>query len=230
MVAVESSLHPLFIGSFNRLGVAPPGLGCRPFDQQRGGFVIAEAAAAVCLEGDLDEPPTADDPRVIACVERFACGADATHLTSGDPDGFTLGRVLSRVIDNRPLDLIHAHGTGTLANDPIELHAIEQSLLQVGGRQHSPVLYSHKGAIGHSLGAAGLVAVAINCLCHRNGVVPPNVCTARSAAHARRVASIRQLSVPCLPQPSRRRGLRRRGGGGVAGFVTRVIPQWNGGT
>ena len=40
-----------------------------------------------------------------------------------------------------------------------------------------PLVYSHKGALGHSLGAAGLVAVALSCLMHRHGIVPPNVRT-----------------------------------------------------
>ena len=42
-----------------------------------------------------------------------------------------------------------------------------------------PLLYSHKGALGHSLGAAGLVAVVLNALAHRHGIVPPNVRTSR---------------------------------------------------
>jgi len=102
-------------------------------------------------------------------------GGDACHLTAGDPDGLTLGRMLNRVIDGRPIDLIHAHGTGTIANDPVELAAIERAL--PSGCEKLPSLYSHKGALGHSLGAAGLVSVVINCLCHREGIVPPNVAT-----------------------------------------------------
>ena len=103
-------------------------------------------------------------------------GADASHLTGADPHGATLSRLLKHVIHARSIDLIHAHGTGTVTNDPIELSAIESSL----SPQHEgilPLLYSHKGALGHSLGAAGLVAVVINCLCHRHGVIPPNVHT-----------------------------------------------------
>jgi len=38
-----------------------------------------------------------------------------------------------------------------------------------------PAVYSHKGAIGHTVGAAGLVSVVLNVLMHRHGVVPPNV-------------------------------------------------------
>lgn len=222
VVAAESSLHPLFIGSFQRLGVlAPPAHGCRPFDRDRAGFLISEAAAAICLEA-LDSQH--ESPAPFAIVEKFAMAADAFHLTSGDPKGGELRRALARVIDRRPVELIHAHGTGTLANDPVELAAIEQTLAEqndseprlsrsrlgaadVGGAAKpqaagecdpfplepcneriapgaskasaatAPDLYSHKGALGHSLGAAGLVAVAINCMMHRHGIVPPNVRT-----------------------------------------------------
>ncbi len=51
VVAAESSLHPLFQATFKRLGVlADPADGCRPFDTNRSGFLLAEAAAAVCVE------------------------------------------------------------------------------------------------------------------------------------------------------------------------------------
>jgi 3-oxoacyl-[acyl-carrier-protein] synthase II len=46
VVAAEASVHPLFLGSFKRLGVLPrEGVGCRPFDETRDGFLMSEAAA-----------------------------------------------------------------------------------------------------------------------------------------------------------------------------------------
>jgi 3-oxoacyl-[acyl-carrier-protein] synthase II len=102
-------------------------------------------------------------------VERWAIGGDGTHLTGGDPEAKSLRRLLSRVAVGR-VGLVHAHGTGTAVSDPVELAAIES----IVGAAH-PVLYSHKGALGHSLGAAGLVSVVINCLCHSHGMVPGNV-------------------------------------------------------
>jgi 3-oxoacyl-[acyl-carrier-protein] synthase II len=166
VVGAEASVHPLFIGSFQRLGVLPPpGYGCRPFDRQRKGFLMSDAAAAVCLERTRRS--------AIAHVEHFAMGADATHLTASDPAGAVLRRLLKQVIGNDDsVDLIHAHGTGTIANDAIELNAIDSVFADADNR---PSLYSHKGAIGHSLGAAGMVAVVLNCLMHRQGIVPPNV-------------------------------------------------------
>jgi len=160
VIGVESSRHPLFIGCFQRLGVLPPkGIGCRPFDARREGFLISEAAAAVCLE-------RVKSPDGGIYVDRYATGATAGHLTTGDPDGAALRYLLKRVIDGGEVDLIHAHGTGTLAHDPVELAAIDETVGEA-----RPLVYSHKGALGHSLGAAGLISVVLNCIMHREGCV-----------------------------------------------------------
>jgi 3-oxoacyl-(acyl-carrier-protein) synthase len=166
VVATEASVHPLFVSSFRRLGVlCDEGMPCRPFDLNRRGFLMSEAAAAVCLERD----PAV---RRLAAVERFAMGGDAIHLTAGDPAGVVLRRLLNQVVNDHPVDLIHAHATGTELHDAVELAAIADLHLD-----NSPVVYSHKAALGHSLGAAGLVSIAINCLCHGGGRVPGNVNT-----------------------------------------------------
>lgn len=187
VVAVEASVHPLFLGSFDRLGIlAKPGAGCRPFDVRRKGFYMSEAGAAVLLE--------AADTRSSASVyvEDFALGGDATHLTGGDPDGRVLRHLLGRVIDpSRPLDLIHAHGTGTELNDATELAAIESCLSATWDQP--PVLYSHKAALGHSLGASGLLSVVINCACHATGTIPPNARTT-SPLEATRVTIPRSVT------------------------------------
>jgi 3-oxoacyl-[acyl-carrier-protein] synthase II len=169
IVAAEASVHSLFLASFARLGVLPrDGIGCRPFDLMRQGFLMSEAAAAVCLEAN-------EEGRKGIVIDRFALGADASHLTAGDTEGFPLSRVIQQVIGNDSVDFIHAHGTGTVANDPVELMAIERTLAEKSSEP--PSLYSHKGALGHSLGAAGLVSVVINVICHRRGMIPPNVRT-----------------------------------------------------
>jgi 3-oxoacyl-[acyl-carrier-protein] synthase II len=199
VVATEASVHPLFLGSFQRLGVlARPGAGCRPFDQHREGFVMSEAAAAVLLEAEdaIESPRLASrgfsgtDP---VCLDRFALGADATHMTGGDPAARVLRHLLSRVIDDRPVDLFHAHGTGTLSNDPTELAALESTL---GGCPDRPAVYSHKGALGHSLGAAGLLSVVLNCQAHATGVVPPNVQTHNPLPASRVTVSREPVSKP----------------------------------
>lgn len=174
VVAAEASVHPLFLGSFQRLGVlAKPGEGCRPFDQNRTGFYMSEAAAAVLLEAESNKRDDRGSTGPVY-LERFALGGDATHLTGSDPELRTLRRLLTHAIDGRPVDLVHAHGTGTVANDAAELAAIESC---VAPQRRPPSLYSHKGALGHSLGAAGLVSVCINCQAHGTGTVPSNAQT-----------------------------------------------------
>ena len=132
VVAAEASVHPLFIGSFQRLGVLPPpGWGCRPFDQTRRGFLMSEAAAAVWLVpaqllADADDPGQPQSSRLI--IDRFAWGEDATHLTGMDPAGRIMRRVVAEAIGEEPLDLIHAHGTATELNDPAELSAFNAAV------------------------------------------------------------------------------------------------------
>lgn len=173
VVAAEASVHPLFLASFRRLGVLPPpGVPCRPFDENRRGFLMSEAAAAICVEADHHDKSNAKQiGQSRIAIERFAMAGDATHMTAGDPTGAILQHLLTQVIADQPVDLIHAHGTGTVFNDPVELNAIDQS---IAPHQRPPIIYSHKGALGHSLGAAGLISIVINCLCHRCGKVPPN--------------------------------------------------------
>lgn len=211
VVAAEASVHPLFIGSFKRLGVLPrEGVGCRPFDRDRDGFLVSEAAAAVCVER-LD-----DSRRPIVAIDRIAIGGDATHLTGSDPHGRTLGYLLRKVIDDRSVDLFHAHATGTPLNDPIELAAMEACVAPAqGGKPH---IYSHKGAVGHSLGAAGMVSVVLNCASHQTGVIPPNVQTRHPLPTTNTV-----LSLPAMTKPIRRSVTTAAGFGGavaVAGLAS----------
>jgi 3-oxoacyl-[acyl-carrier-protein] synthase II len=259
VVAAESSLHPLFLASFGRLGVlADPKIGCRPFDQNRAGFLVSEAAAAVCIstapsvpftpspgtpaEGGgggllrgpgkdphpkppLFEPePQSRRPEYQGrgirsgggvCIERFALAADAAHLTGGDPSGRMTRRLLASVLDGHEVDLIHAHGTGTDANDQTELAAIQSVI----GDTH-PSIYSHKGALGHSLGAAGLIAVVLNCLCHADGRIPGNV----RSTHPLEMGSA-QLSTEPTARPVNRSVVIASGFGGAGAAVTLKIKE-----
>jgi 3-oxoacyl-[acyl-carrier-protein] synthase II len=166
VIAAEAALHPLFLACFDRLGVLPrEGVGCRPFDQRREGFLVSEAAAAVCLE-------RSESARALAIIDRVALGSDATTITGADPSGAVLQRMLRHVTADHCIDLVHAHGTATKANDPVELTAIERCCGDA-----RPIVYSHKGALGHSLGASGLVSLVLSCEMHRRGTVLGNVRT-----------------------------------------------------
>jgi 3-oxoacyl-[acyl-carrier-protein] synthase II len=188
VVAAEASVHPMFVGTFRRLGVlAKSGAGCRPFDQHRDGFLMSEAAAAVWVQraGDpaqLPSTPGVAGPLRLA-IDGVALGGDATHLTGMDPSGRVLRRLIVTAIASQPVDVVHAHGTGTILNDQVELEAINAA---TATQQQAPVIYSHKAALGHSLGASGLVSAVLNYQMHSQGMIPPNVRTT-SPIHAGRL-------------------------------------------
>lgn len=184
VVASESSLHDLWHGTFRRIGVlAPPGEPGRPFDASHAGFVISEAAAALLLERRAPRPG-----EVVVADARMA--GDAYHLTGSDPDGGMLRHLIASVAAGNPIGLVHAHATGT-GSDPIELGAIDATL--GGGR---PIVYSHKGAIGHTLGASGLMAAALTTRMLRDRRVPPHA-TMRNPIDAVRCRLATSTSTTC---------------------------------
>ena len=173
VVAAESSLHGIWSATFKRLGVlAPPGQPGRPFDVDRAGFVIAEAAAALTLERRV---PRAGD----VVIESVRLAGDAHHLTGSDPAGVALRRLIADVSGGATIDFVHAHATAT-GVDAIELAAIDATLCA-----SRPIVYSHKGATGHTLGASGLLATALTLRAMHESRVPP-LATTRAAIDAGR--------------------------------------------
>lgn len=160
VVGCESSVHPIFSATFLRMGALSKRGECRPFDHDRDGFLLSEAAAAVCLDVHTTEG---------LWIDATGLYADAHHITAVDPQADALKRVLMRLNPEKGVDLIHAHGTATALNDPVELYAIE-SCLRPGDRPH---LFSHKAALGHTQGAAGMIAVVLNVMMHERRKVLP---------------------------------------------------------
>lgn len=215
VVAAESSLHPIFLASFKRLGVlSPPDQPLRPLDVRRNGFFISEAAAAICLERRQTTPNE-------LVIDRFAQGGDAYHLTGAEPGGRIQRYCLMRAIAGRSVDLVHAHATGTQLNDPIELAAIEASLADVsptvrpGSRADLPLVYAHKAAIGHTLGASGLVSLVLNCLMHQYDCVPGNINTDQPLQ-----AENLQIGCEAIVRPIRRSVAIASGFGGATAAVS----------
>ena len=101
------------------------------------------------------------------------CAADATHMTAPDREGGGATRALLAALDDAGLtpaavDFVSAHGTGTPYNDAMEAVA----LARVFGAGRVPV-NSIKGAIGHTLGAAGALEAVLCVETLARGVIPP---------------------------------------------------------
>lgn len=177
----DASLHPLWFAAFDRMGVLAredlqtgASWACRPFDAKRGGFVVSEGAAVLVLESAASVRRRRIRP--LARVLGYCVGSDPTGLAQLRPDGVPLAEVTKTACHRaavNPGDLasIHAHGTGTLINDAVEINAIRR----LCGRRVSEIpVVSLKGMVGHSLGAAGSVELAIAVLAATRRICPPN--------------------------------------------------------
>lgn len=180
--AADLSLDPFLLGAFRRTGVLArvgpgddPGRAVRPWDRNRSGFLVGEGAAVLVLE--RDDHARARGVLPYAEFAGGAFGADAYHETALNPDPSNLAGLIGRALASAgvgpsEVDHVNVHGTATASNDPLECRALRRAL----GRQAGRVACSaNKAQIGHLLGAAGAVELALTALAVRDGFVPPTM-------------------------------------------------------
>ena len=144
---------------------------CRPFSRTRSGLVLGEGSAMMVLEPR--QRAVKRGARIYAELLGFGMSADAADLTAPDVDGGTRA-MEAAVHDARTnvdeVDYVNAHGTGTVANDRTETAALHQVFRSCP--EHLAVS-SSKGVLGHSLGAAGALELAVTALAIDRKVIPP---------------------------------------------------------
>ncbi len=146
---------------------------CAPFDRNRKGLSLGEGAAAFVLTAPGREESPGALP--LAKIHGWGVASDAEHITSPAPDGSGLIRAIARALEVAgvgpgAISAINAHGTGTVYNDRMELVAFN-SLFK---KRKIPV-HSVKGAVGHTLGAAGGIESAVSIKALQKRRLPPTV-------------------------------------------------------
>ena len=144
---------------------------CRPFSRTRSGLVLGEGAAVLLLEERAHA--LARGARVYAEILGFGMSADAGDITASDPDG--AARAMRAALKDArrnadDVDYVNAHGTGTLQNDRSETAALRDVF---GSDARRIAVSSSKAVLGHGLGAAGALEMAVTALAIHKQIIPP---------------------------------------------------------
>ncbi|HBA83338.1 MAG TPA: hypothetical protein DCZ95_04505 [Verrucomicrobia bacterium] len=172
LVAACDAVTEFVMAGFGTMSALAPSP-ARPFHKDRDGLNLGDGAGWLwLLREDFAQEHAI---KAKAYLTGWSAQGDYYHMTAPDPEGCGLSRAMDLSLDMaglRPtqVDAICAHGTGTRYNDDMEMHAFERVL----GRHACPV-FSVKGGIGHTLGAAGLVEAALAIESLRRQQVPPSI-------------------------------------------------------
>lgn len=137
---------------------------CKPFDIERNGLNLGEAASTIILAGE-------EVPQPLSQAWHITGGAirnDAYHISAPAKDGMGARLALeeaSKGTDTSSIAFINAHGTATMFNDQMESVAISRSPLAA-----VPV-NSYKGYFGHTMGAAGILETVLSMCAVDNGTI-----------------------------------------------------------
>ena len=146
---VQSAFIVSGFQSFKALSTEP----CKPFDANRTGLNLGDAAATIIYT----RKETVDADEWVAC--RGAIRNDANHISGPSRIGEGSYRALKVALGKaNPDDIafINAHGTATMYNDEMESVAIERA-----GLAQVPV-NGLKGYYGHTMGAAGILETILS--------------------------------------------------------------------
>ena len=173
----EAPLAPLTFGAFAMIRVLSqhndePAVASRPFDRDRDGFVMSEAAAVLVLEAW--ESAERRDATILGEVVGFGSSADAYHLTAPLPSGEAAAAAVTTALDDAglaPGDIgyVNAHASSTQLNELAEAKALH---LALGEHAAAVPVSGTKGLYGHPLGASGAIEAAITVMALRNGLLP----------------------------------------------------------
>jgi len=146
---------------------------CKPFDENRTGLNLGEAAAFLVLESDAVVKK--ENKKVLAYVSGYANANDAFHQTASSDDGEGATLAMQKALkvadlSEKDIDYINAHGTATPNNDSSESKAILRVF-----KDEIPSFSSTKGYTGHTLAAAGAIEAVYSILALQNNLIFPNL-------------------------------------------------------
>jgi 3-oxoacyl-[acyl-carrier-protein] synthase II len=177
----ESCITPFGFGGFLMLKTLStihndePEKASRPFDRDRDGFVLGEAAGILILESE-DHARGRGAP-ILAEFAGYGVSADAYHITSPDPTGIGGSKAITGAIKDAGLvpgdiQYYNAHGTSTEINDPTETRMIKGAF---GDHAYRLKISSLKSMTGHCVAGSGGMEAITCVLAIQQGFFPPTI-------------------------------------------------------
>lgn len=176
----EAVISESGVGGFNAMKALSernddPKTASRPFDRDRDGFVMGEAAGVLVLE-EL-EHAKARGAKIYCEIAGGGASADAYHITAPHPDGLGAKNVMHAALKEsglspKDIDYINVHGTSTPLGDIAETKAI---LNVFGENVYDLNISSTKSMTGHCLGAAGVIEALACILAVTKNIIPPTI-------------------------------------------------------
>jgi 3-oxoacyl-[acyl-carrier-protein] synthase II len=176
----ESVVSEAGVGGFNAMKALSernddPKTASRPYDKDRDGFVMGEAAGVLVLE-DLDHA-IQRGARIYCEIAGAGATADAHHITAPHPEGLGAKNVMLAALEDAGLtpadiDYINTHGTSTPLGDIAEVKAIVDVF---GKNAYDLNISSTKSMTGHCLGAAGVIEAMACALSVTHDRIPPTI-------------------------------------------------------
>jgi 3-oxoacyl-[acyl-carrier-protein] synthase II len=176
----ESVISEAGVGGFNAMKALSernddPKTASRPYDKNRDGFVMGEAAGILVFE-EL-EHALARGAKIYCEVAGAGATADAHHITAPHPEGLGARNVMMQALDDAgmqptDIDYINTHGTSTPLGDIAEIKAIQTVF---GDHAYKLNISSTKSMTGHCLGAAGVIEGMACIMSVQNDIVPPTI-------------------------------------------------------
>jgi 3-oxoacyl-[acyl-carrier-protein] synthase II len=177
----EACVVPFAIGGFQMLKALStkrcdtPEKASRPFDGDRDGFVLGEAAGILVLESE--EHAKNRGAAILAEFAGYGASSDAYHITAPSPGGEGGGRAITLALKDagmRPEEVqyYNAHGTSTEINDPSETKMIK---LAFGDHAYKMKISSTKSMTGHCIAGSGGLEAITCILAIRGGFFPPTI-------------------------------------------------------
>src|SRR5688572_6078377 len=176
----ESVISEAGVGGFNAMKALSernddPKTASRPYDKDRDGFVMGEAAGVVVFE-EL-EHALARGAKIYCEIAGAGATADAHHITAPHPDGLGAKNVMQAALKDAGLeaediDYINTHGTSTPLGDIAEVKAIVDVF---GDHTFNLNISATKSMTGHCLGAAGVIEAIACIMSVKNDLIPPTI-------------------------------------------------------